>query len=250
MQSKKKHKRKIKHVIIVTSDAVDDNATQFRIRPKVLQGLVIALCIVIGAVIGYFVYEEKIWEAAVTTNLSQAQTIEQLKKDNEILLLEKEAKEAELNAEIQSLNDKIQILSETVNQKVATEKELTEQLEKLSLPREFPLTGSASMEEKTDSPNPICIFTASEGTAVVATAKGTVIAVNDDVEYGHNVWIDHGNGYVTIYRNQGDASVKQGDLVVQGTTLFEIDKDNHILGYQMMKDGIYINPTDMLIISG
>ena len=32
---------------------------------------------------------------------------------------------------------------------------------------------------------------------VVATAAGTVTAVNDDGDYGHNIWVDHGNGYVT-----------------------------------------------------
>ena len=38
--------------------------------------------------------------------------------------------------------------------------------------------------------------------------------------------------------------------VVQGSTLFTIDKDNEILGYQMMKDGTYISPMEMLLISG
>lgn len=77
---------------------------------------------------------------------------------------------------------------------------------------------------------------------VVATAGGTVIAVNDEGEYGHNIWIDHGNGYITIYRNQGDVKVKQGETVTQRTTLFLIGADNTKLGYQMMKDGAYINP--------
>lgn len=246
----KKHKRKTKHVVIVTSDAVNDNATQFRIRPKVLKILVIVLCMIIGAMIGYIIYEEKLWETAVQKTISQSKTIEQLMQENEILLSEKEEKEAELNAEIKNLNERIQILSETVNEKVAIEKELTKQLEQQSLPQEFPLTGSAFMEETTDSGNPICIFTASEGITVVATAKGTVTAVNEDAEYGHIIWIDHGNGYVTIYRNKGEASVKQGDSVVQGSTLFTIDKDNEILGYQMMKDGTYISPMEMLLISG
>lgn len=85
---------------------------------------------------------------------------------------------------------------------------------------------------------------------VVATAGGTVINVNDDSEYGHNVWIDHGNGYVTIYRNKGTVTVKQGDKVVQGTTLFLIDEDSTQLGYQMMRDNVYISPMELLAISG
>ena len=43
--------------------------------------------------------------------------------------MEKEEREAELNTEIKNLNDRIQILSETVNEKVAIEKELTKQLQ-------------------------------------------------------------------------------------------------------------------------
>ncbi len=236
---RKKHKRKTNHVLIVTSDAVDANVKQYRIRPWVLETIIIILCVIIGAMIGYLAYEEKIWEAAVQKNNAQAEAMEALAQEKE-----------NLETEVQSLNDKLQILSDTVNQKVESEKELTAQLEKQSTPTEFPLTGSASMEEATAEDVPICVFTASQGTTVVATASGTVTAVNDDVEYGHNVWVDHGNGYVTIYRNQGDPSVKQGDSVVQGTTLFLIGESNTRLGYQMMKDGSYINPMDMLAISG
>lgn len=247
---RKRHRRKTKHVVIVTSDAVNDNATQFRFNPKILKILTVVLCVIIGIMIGYLIYEEKIWRAAVQKNISQAKTIEQLMKDNEALLLEKEEAEAEFTAQIRDLNEKIQILSDTVNQKVAAEKELLEQLESKSLPREFPLTGSASMEESMEKESPICIFTASEGVSVVSAADGTVTAVNEDVEYGYNVWIDHGNGYVTIYRNKGKACVEQGDNVVQGSTLFTIGKDNVTLGYQMMKDGAYISPMDMLLING
>ena len=145
--------------------------------------------------------------------------------------------------------EEIQILSDTVSQKVQSESELSATLEKQSLPTEFPLTGSASMEEVTEG-DPMCIFHASAGTTVVAVASGTVMAVNDDETYGHSVWVDHGNGYITIYRNKGDATVATGDTVVQGTTLFVIGEDNADLGYQMQKDGSYINPMDMLEISG
>ena len=85
---------------------------------------------------------------------------------------------------------------------------------------------------------------------LAAAASGTVIAINDDEIYGHSVWVDHGNGYVTIYRNKGDTTVNVEDSVVQGTTLFVIGEDNADLGYQMQKDGSYINPMDMLAISG
>ncbi len=241
----KEHKRKKNHVVIVTSDAVDANVKQFRIKPWMVQLLTGVLCVIIGATIGYFIYEEKLWEIA-RQHSDELQTVMKELEDDKLAL---EAEKTALQTEIASLNDQIQILSETVNQKVQSENELKALLDAQKLPTEFPLTGSASMQEQQEG-ELICVFTASEGIMVVATAGGIVTAVNDDTEYGHNVWIDHGNGYMTIYRNKGDVIVKQGDEVVQGTTLFLIGEDNTALGYQMMKDGTYINPMDMLAISG
>ena len=242
---RKKHKRKMNHVVIVTSDAADASVKQFRIRPWVVQMIILLLCVVIGVLIGVLVYEEQIWSAVKRSNTEKQETILVLEEEKQTLNEEKK----QLESEISELNDKIQILSNTVNEKVQNENELTAQLEQQSLPTGFPLNGSAAMEEITEG-DPICVFTASEGITVVATASGTVTCVNDDGEYGHNIWVDHGNGYVTIYRNQGEAMVKQGDSVVQGTTLFMIGEDNTKLGYQMLKDGSYINPMDMLAISG
>lgn len=239
---RKKHKRKKNHVIIVTSDAADANVRQFRIRNWLLQSIIIVICVFIGACIGYFYYEGRIWETA-----SQKFTEKTESQEQTIVRLEEEKKA--LESEVESLNNKISILSETVNHKTQTENELAAKLEQQSTPTEFPLTGSASITEATEG-DPMCMFTAAQGTTVVATASGTVIAISDDAEYGHSLMIDHGNGYVTIYRNQGDANVKEGDSVVQGTTLFIIGENNTSLGYQMMKDGVYINPMDLLQING
>lgn len=242
---RKKHKRKMNHVVIVTSDAVDANVKQFRIRPWVLQIIILLLCVIIGVLIGVLVYEGQIWEAVSRSNTEKQETILALQEECQTLVDEKKA----LESQITELKEEIQILSNTVNEKVQTENELKAQLEQQSMPTDFPLNGSASMEEIT-SGDPMCVFTASVGITVVATANGTVTAVNDDGEYGHNVWVDHGNGYVTVYRNQGEPTVKEGDSVVQGTTLFVIGEDNTKLGYQMLKDGVYISPMDMLAING
>ena len=233
-----RHKRKSRHMLLVTSDAVDAEVKQYRVHPMFLYVLLLVLCVVIGVLIGWLFYERDAIED------KEAQALEQ---QQEITLLEQE--KTELENQIVSLNETVQILSDTVNQKTQSENQLSEQLEKQTMPTEFPLTGSASMEEVTEG-EPMCIFTAAVGGMVVSTAGGTVTAVNDDSEYGHNIWIDHGNGYVTIYRNQGDVKVKQGEEVMQGTTLFLIGEENSKLGYQMMKDGAYINPMDMLVISG
>ena len=242
---RKKHKRKMNHVVIVTTDAVDANVKQFRIRPWILQTIILFLCVVIGALIGYLNYEKQVWDAMNQKNISLQASVEQLEAANNSLDTEKKAAEAE----IVDLNDQIQILSETINQKMQTESELLEKLESQSLPTEFPLTGSSTMEEELGD-DYLCLFNTSVGTTVVATAKGTVTAVNVDVEYGHSIWVDHGNGYITIYKNEGDVTVQEGDAVVKGSTLYVVGEEDLKLGYQMKKDGEYINPMDMLAING
>ena len=238
---RRRHKRKNSHVVIVTSDAVDAGAKlrQFRIRPWVVQFFVFVFSVFVGTVIGFYVYQR---DYLVTDDVQMDQhdeeTIAKLREENTALQIQ-----------VTDLSATIQILSETVNQKTESESMLAEQLAQQSIPTECPVTGSATSEEVTEG-DPICIITATAGAMVVATAKGTVTAVNDDAEYGHNVWVDHGNGYVTIYKNQGEVKVKQGETVKQGSTLFLIDEENNKLGYQMMKDGSYINPMDMIEISG
>ena len=235
---RRRHKRKNSHVVIVTSDAVDASIRQFRVRPWVVETFVILVCVVIGAAIGLIYSGQSEFAVEEVQNEQQQETIIALEEEN-----------AALQAQIAELNSKVQVLSDTVTQKTESETLLSQQLEQQSTPTEFPLTGSATFEEVPEG-DPMCVFTATAGAMVVATASGTVSAVNDDGEYGHNVWVDHGNGYVTIYRNQGEVKVKQGETVRQGSTLFLINEENSRLGYQMMKDGAYIDPMDMLAISG
>lgn len=241
----RKHRRKNSHVVIVTSDATNARMKQFRVRPWIAQAAVTVLCVILGALIGYFVFEKDIWETSNQQIAQRNETIAALEQEKAGL----EGQIAGLNTEIEGLNEQVKILSETVSRQVLATNELAAQLEKQTLPTGFPLSGKATMEEVTEG-TPICIFTAKAGAMVVAAAKGMVTVVNEDPEYGYNVWVDHGNGYVTIYRNAGDVKVRQGEAVLQGATLILITGDDSKLGYQMTKDGAYVNPMDMLDISG
>ncbi len=79
---------------------------------------------------------------------------------------------------------------------------------------------------------------------------GVVTEVGEDADYGSRVVLDHGNGYVTIYRNKGNCLVKVGDTVAQGGALYYIGSDNTKLGYQIQQDGTYISPMQLIDISG
>lgn len=245
----KKHKRKLNHVVIVTSDAVDAGVKQFRFSPWVIRVIIGVLCVIIGVLLGYVSYEQRIWESA-TLKISEYH--DEIVALEAALVQQEEVTNAEksaLQTEIDELNAKMEIMSETINQKVAAEAEMVARIEALTTPTLLPLSGSASIEEQTGDA-PMCVFTASEGALVVSAAEGTVFTLVEDAEYGYNLTIDHGNGYQTVYRNKGKALVKVGDTVKQNQTLFIIGEENTALGYQMLKDGVYVNPTDIMEISG
>lgn len=58
---RRKHKRRLNHVLILTSDAADANVKQFRVRAWIVEVVVLLLCVLVGGVIGYFIYEGQLW---------------------------------------------------------------------------------------------------------------------------------------------------------------------------------------------
>lgn len=235
---KRKHKRKVSRIIIFTTDAVDAKTRQLRIHPWITGFFTLIVCCMLGALIGYAVYEEQIWEIDRARDEEQAAALSAM-----------EAEKSALEAEIAELNVKLEVLSETVNSQSQAAEELQEQLDQQCIPTDYPLTGSAGIEEVTEG-DPMVIFTASDGSTVIASAKGTVLSVEEDEIYGNRIVVDHGNGYVSMYRNKGEAQVREGDEVAKGTTLFIIGEENKQLGYQIMEEGVFINPMDMLSING
>lgn len=235
---RKKHKRKVRRIVIFTSDAVDAKIKQWRIRPWLINVMLLLVCILVGGMIGFLTYEGQIWAGIQDTLDQKDKDIAALQEENDSLVLE-----------VETLTAKITLLSDTVNQKAQDADELENQLAEQSMPTASPLTGSARTEEISDG-EPMCIFTGKEDSTVVATATGTVLSVEDDEAYGHRITIDHGNGYMTVYRNKGDAKVRAGDSVARGTTLYIVGEDNLQLCYQVLRDGVYIDPLEMLDVSG
>ncbi|CDA68979.1 MAG: hypothetical protein EGR90_11520 [Lachnospiraceae bacterium] len=236
--SKNRHKRKVSHILIYTTDAVDADMKQVRIHPWVLAGVTLIVCCVLGAVIGYAVYEGELWGRIREHDASQ----------NAALIAAQDEKDA-LQEKIDEQDAKIEMLSITIQDQTQQIAELQAQIAEQSVPTDYPLTGSASMTVITDG-DPMVEFTATEGSTVVAAGKGVVTAVEEDEVYGNRVVIDHGNGYVSIYRNKGESQVKAGDEVASGTTLFMVTEDNRQLGYQIKENDVYIDPTTIIAIKG
>lgn len=259
----KKHKQKKTRYIVFTTNEADGEVKQIKLNNGVYRFLILLFCVILGAMIGFGVYEGRIYNFFATQSIEQAKQIEEL-------TLEK----AKLEIDNEALTEKVTVLSETLNSKVEAETALNNEREQMHIPEEFPLTGSAQAKE-TDTVtaladmlyeatgaviqhpgqvqatgDPIVVFTAEEGSTVVAAGSGTVIIVDDDVNYGNQIVIDHGNGYVSYYLNEGTPKVKEGDEVTQGDLLYVVGSENTILGYQIKQDGNYINPMDLISISG
>ena len=75
-----KHKRKLNHVLILTSDAADANVRQFHVRAWIVEVVVLVLCVLIGGVIGYFIYEGQLWENAGRRSREQVVALEEENK--------------------------------------------------------------------------------------------------------------------------------------------------------------------------
>ena len=106
----------------------------------------------------------------------------------------------------------------------------------------------STMEESKDEK--MLVFKAAEGINIITTGSGIVESVDVDITYGTKITIDHGNGYKSVYRNNGTALVKNGEELGKGYILFSIGEENTELGYQIMQDDELIDPMNLIEISG
>ncbi len=244
----KKKKRKASYYYELTISNDPKSSVRSRrythVMLRIYQVLISLLVLFIIGFVGYVNYDSSV---AKQREIALTQTVEQLQAEN-----------ATLAAGNEELNEKISILSETVNQKI----EVVAQIEEKSLPTGFPLSGSAELEEKNEElsidgetvSRPLIEFKAADGTYVIASGDGTVSVVAEESAYGWEVRIDHGNGYVTVYRTNTEPKVKVGDEIPRGGLIFEIEKpDGEDVGkvaYQIIYNDEYIAPTEMLKIEG
>ena len=254
-------KSKISYTVMIISDSAKRHHKEFHIKAGAVGAVSLAAFALLAFMICYIVYSSITLSDSMERSRKQVEQINQLKEANEQLEIEKE-----------ELEGKIAILSETVNQKVEAEQALMAQEEEARLPKGFPLSGTAQVkneenaqaqetDDDTEDENTTTamraneekkeiIFTAAAGINVIASGAGTVTAVGADVDYGNVITIDHGNGYVSHYRNGGDAMVKIGAEVTRGSILFVVGEDNTDTGYSISKDDTYVDPMEMIEING
>ncbi|MCR4788751.1 MAG: M23 family metallopeptidase [Lachnospiraceae bacterium] len=238
-KSEEKKKRR-KYAVMLAKEHEDGRITTHHIGPALVE----FISIVIGIIFLIFICL-LIYDSIVIKNL-KTDLIKEIAANNELT-----DRNESLSVENDTLSSKVAVLSETVSKKAATETAITTEETENAIPKGFPLSGGTStMESAMDGDNPMIKFSASTGINIVSSGTGTVIAVEDDIDYGNRIIIDHGNGYRSIYRNAGKVLVKTGESIGKGYILFAIDDSNTAIGYQIMLNDEYIDPMDVIEING
>ena len=125
---------------------------------------------------------------------------------------------------------------------------------------ELPVTGTVlipyNMENTVYFPtldlyqcNPGVVFSAAEGTPVLAAADGEVVSVENDARTGLTVTMNLGNGYEAIYGQLTDVSLESGQKVQKAARIGAVAaptkyyvKEGSNLFFEMKKDGKAIDP--------
>ncbi|WP_415718660.1 M23 family metallopeptidase [Maridesulfovibrio sp.] len=73
-------------------------------------------------------------------------------------------------------------------------------------------------------------FRGAKGTSVKAMADGKVVLVGNHYYAGNSIYVDHGNGVVTMYFHLSRIDVKEGDMVERGQLLGGIGSTGRVTG--------------------
>lgn len=238
MTKEKKCGRKYNYTLMLFADSKEGNVRQIRIDSAVVEtfAAVLVLVLIVLAVVCH-----KRGESLALlreTSAGQAEQIQILEKEN-----------GDLRVRQEELDQKVIVLSDTINRKVEEEEAKAEKEARARMPIGFPMTSSASVEQ-VDGEEPMVKLTGTESGNVVAAGAGVVSAITTDSDYLHCIRIDHGNGYISIYRNDGEVMVREGDEIVRSSILYVIGEDNAELGYQILYEGKYVDPMELLNIDG
>lgn len=83
---------------------------------------------------------------------------------------------------------------------------------------------------------------AAEGTPIQAVESGKVIESGDFFFSGNMVYIDHGQGLISLYAHLQDVNVKTGDIIARGQIIGTVGQTGRVTGPHLHL-GIIINQT-------
>ncbi len=114
----------------------------------------------------------------------------------------------------------------------------------------WPVTGRISsifglrrfFNEQERRPHSGLDIAAKEGTPIRAVANGTVIDTGDFFFSGNMIYLDHGQGIVSLYAHLSKISTKPGDVIKQGDIIGNVGQTGRVTGPHL-HFAIYANQT-------
>ncbi len=210
---------------------------------QLFTGAVATAVIVIGLIISMMVHNHKL-----KNSLEDAQrSVADLSENNARL----ENTVTELNDQVAADKEIFSKIEDTISRK---EEEEAATAEEAAVPNEVPIKNAKAIlvedpyaDSNGGATNGI-VFATTKGAVVTATADGVVMHVDSDENnpfYTRGIVIDHGNGYITYYRLNGDVSTEEGMNVVANDVLAILTDDGYV-AYEIKKDGEFIDPKTII----
>ena len=118
----------------------------------------------------------------------------------------------------------------------------------------WPVTGEISsifglrrfFNEQERNPHSGLDIAAPEGTDIKVTADGTVIETGDFFFSGNMVYVDHGQGLISLYAHLSRIDVKPGDVLRRGDVLGAVGQTGRVTGahlhFAVIANGILVDP--------
>jgi murein DD-endopeptidase MepM/ murein hydrolase activator NlpD len=122
----------------------------------------------------------------------------------------------------------------------------------------WPVTGPISsifglrrfFNEQERNPHNGLDIAAPEGTDIRVTADGTVIEAGDFFFSGNMVYVDHGQGLISLYAHLSRIDVKPGDALRRGDVLGAVGQTGRVTGahlhFAVMANGVLVDPVYFL----
>lgn len=242
-------KPKYTKTLSMISNKPDGREYKITVSNKLYWAIVFLLCVLVGIVLGFFIFGSRKIVQITNEKILQNQTYLDLQDQYAELKYQYD----ELVIANENLTDQVQVLSDAINKR-ALEDEVAVMTETESrIPSGFPVTGSVTEAEapaEDTNTEGAVYYQAAENSSIVATAIGEVSSVRQNVYGYYEIKVDHGNGYETVYTNEGYPLVEEGISVLKGTPLFFIQEDNTLVKYQIISEGAYVDVYEVMSIAG
>lgn len=252
------HKHKESFSILLLSNTGRGNR-QFHISQSVfyvMVSLLLAVLIVIIAlsVFGVSIYQrQSLLRKEVEIQKALVQQLETEKKaiseENTSLKSENEAlrrlEQENALASAEDAND------ESAGDTVSTNQEESQQNDP-AYPGLYPSSGTCIVETAYSEEHQFLSINTKLGDNIIAAGNGTITAIGSDETYAHIIEVGHGNGYKTRYlcRQQAEPLVQEGEQIQAGSTLLAVAAEDTQMDYQVLYQGVPVDPFTVIQAQG